>query len=392
MDLCVELYQQGETVHRQTATLHNVLQCLGEGVLVADAQGRLVLVNSAAERMVGHGIAPAPPEHWPEAFGLYVPDGTRLFPADQLPLVRAPRGEECDDVEVLVKNAKRPEGTVLSVTGRPLRDENGRPCGGVIVVRDVTERRLAEQEVRRLNSELQSRIRDQQAANSELKAFCYSVSHDLRAPLRTIDGFSQAILQDYADTLDEQASDYLRRVRAATQRMGRLIDDLLELARVTRWEMRLEPVDLTALAWRSAEELRQREPSRSVDFVIQDGLQAHGDPRLLGILLDNLLENAWKYTSKHAHARIECGKLGTDSNPSHQADGRHTYFVRDDGAGFDMAYASKLFGAFQRLHSPSEFPGSGVGLAIIQRIVHRHGGRAWAEAAPERGAVFYFTL
>ena len=236
-----------------------------------------------------------------------------------------------------------------------------------------------------VNEKLQHSIRDQQAVNHELEAFSYSVSHDLRAPLRTIDGFSLALWEDYGDKLDAVGRDYLQRVRAATQRMGRLIDDILELARVTRSEMNLGSVDLSGLARHSADELRQREPQRDVVFAIEDGLQARGDSRLLAVVLDNLLGNAWKYTSKHSSARIEFGKRDAP-------DGASTYFVRDDGAGFDMTYVAKLFGAFQRLHGQAEFPGDGVGLATVQRIIHRHGGRIWAEGALEQGAVFWFTL
>jgi light-regulated signal transduction histidine kinase (bacteriophytochrome) len=223
------------------------------------------------------------------------------------------------------------------------------------------------------------------AANRELEAFSYSVSHDLRAPLRSIDGFSQAVLEDYADKLDEPGRDHLNRVRAATQRMGQLIDDLLKLARVTRAEIRPTTVDLSALAANVLAELQKNEPGRRVEYRIEPGLTAEGDARLLRVVLDNLLGNAWKFAGKTANARIEFGATrGSDGTPS--------YFVRDNGAGFDMAYANKLFSAFQRLHSMNEFPGTGIGLATVQRIILRHGGTVRAEGRPGAGATFYFTL
>jgi light-regulated signal transduction histidine kinase (bacteriophytochrome) len=222
------------------------------------------------------------------------------------------------------------------------------------------------------------------AVNKELESFSYSVSHDLRAPLRSIDGFSQAILEDYTDKLDEQGRNYLQRVRSNTQKMGELIDDLLKLSRVTRSEMKLEMVNLSTLAQSIATEVQKTQPERQVEFVISPGLSAKGDERLLHILLENLLGNAWKFTAKHPQARIAFG--------STQVGGKQVFFVRDDGAGFDMTYADKLFAPFQRLHSEGEFPGIGIGLATAQRIIHRHGGRVWAEGEIEKGATFYFTL
>jgi len=219
--------------------------------------------------------------------------------------------------------------------------------------------------------------------NRELEAFSYSVSHDLRAPLRSIDGFSQALLEDYADRLDDEGRKYLGLVRASAQRMGALIDDLLDLSRVSRAELVREQVDLTGLARAVAEELRRRDPERTVAISIQDGLVVEADGRLVRVLLENLLGNSWKFTSKTADARIELG--------ARQAEGG-VCFVRDNGAGFDMAYAEKLFNPFQRLHAESDFPGTGIGLATVSRIVDRHGGRVWAEGAVGRGATVFFSL
>jgi len=210
------------------------------------------------------------------------------------------------------------------------------------------------------------------------------VSHDLRAPLRAIDGFGQALLEDFPEHLPDEAKRYLSRIRASTQHMGQLIEDLLKLARVSRGPLERRAVDLGQVAQQVVSELQQREPGRAVEVSVWDGMLAEADPHLLRVAFENLIGNAWKFTSKSAKPRIEIGAL--------KDHGRTTYFVRDNGAGFEMAYADKLFGAFQRLHSATEYAGTGIGLATVQRIVHRHGGRIWAEAEIGKGAVFFFTL
>ncbi|HEY4485217.1 MAG TPA: ATP-binding protein, partial [Nitrospiria bacterium] len=366
-----------EALSDQTRLLKSVLTSVGEGVVVADLNGKFTIWNPAAERIIGLGPANVPPEQWPEQYGVYLPDQVTPYPADRMPLARAIRGEPMDDDIQFLRHAKAPQGIWLSVSGRTLRDEQGVPIGGVVVFHDITERRRAEEEKNKLNTQLE-------ATNKELEAFSYSVSHDLRAPLRHIDGFSQILLEDYAGKLDDEGQRHLKQVREASQQMAQLIDDLLNLSRVTRAEMRRDAVDLSRLAETSAEELKKTQPERKAEFVIAEALKAEGDARLLRAVLDNLLGNAWKYAGKQPQARIEFGRTNHDS--------RAAYFVRDNGAGFDMAYAHKLFGAFQRLHSVSEFPGTGIGLATVQRIIHRHGGQVWAEGEVDNGATFYFTL
>jgi PAS domain S-box-containing protein len=283
-----------------------------------------------------------------------------------------------------------PDGTARWLFGRAwvFKDGAGKPLRLIGANIDVTERKLAELEVSRLNAELEQRVRQRtlelEASNRELEAFAYSVSHDLRAPLRGIDGWSLALLEDYSALLDGSGQQYLNRVRTETQRMGNLIDDLLQLSRVSRGEMKLDQVDITALAGRIVDRLRDAQPKRSIEFAIEPGLVAFGDARLLEIALTNLLSNAVKFTGAQNPALIEFGKI--------EKDGEMAFYVRDNGAGFDMAYAGNLFGAFQRLHKVTEFPGTGIGLATVQRIVRRHGGRVWADARVNRGATFCFTL
>jgi signal transduction histidine kinase len=235
-----------------------------------------------------------------------------------------------------------------------------------------------------LEQRVQQRTEALNDSNQELEAFCYSVSHDLRSPLRSIDGFSQALIEDLGEQLDASSADHLRRIRAATQRMGALIDDLLNLSRISRTELTTKPVNMSALARAVVDDLRQAEPQRQVEVTIKEGLDATGDPRLLRQVFENLIGNAWKFTSKTASARIEFGAMINDADT--------VYFVKDNGAGFDPQYAERLFGVFQRLHAMTEFPGTGVGLAIVDRVVRRHGGRIWADAAVGQGATFFFTL
>ena len=253
---------------------------------------------------------------------------------------------------------------------------------------DIVKLEQADAEIHKFNTELEMRVSERtaqlEAVNRELEAFSYSVSHDLRAPLRSIDGFSQALAEDYSERLDAVGHDYLNRVRRAAQHMGHLIDDLLRLARITRTEMKQDHVDLSVIAQEVIADLHQHQGYSQDSIKVQAGLAAYGDPALLRIVMENLLDNALKYSSKNLQPKIEVGSIVQN--------GRTVYFVRDNGAGFDMTYVDKLFGAFQRLHRAEEFPGTGVGLATVKRIVHRHAGEIWAEGQPGMGATFSFTL
>ena len=274
---------------------------------------------------------------------------------------------------------------------RPLEEKPGRRVrvSGLPSTRQSPMKPVlsTEEQLRGLNAELEQRVREQtaqlEALNKELEAFAYSVSHDLRAPLRSIRGFSEVLLERYADKLDARGQEYLRRCCESCQKMDKLMEDLLKFSRLNRSEMNRQPIQLSELAQEIAAELRKAEPGREVEFVIAPGLRAHGDERLLRVALNHLLRNAWKFTGRKAQARIEFGATsGTEA----------AFFVRDNGVGFDMAYAAKLFGVFQRLHSASEFPGAGIGLATVQRILFRHGGRTWAAGAVNQGATFFFSL
>ncbi|MDT3737776.1 MAG: PAS domain S-box protein [Denitratisoma sp.] len=267
-------------------------------------------------------------------------------------------------------------------------DEGGKPVRALGTAQDITEQRLAKAEIERLNAELEQRVQERTAeltaANRELESFAYSISHDLRAPLRGIDGFSKLLADEYRERLDDEGVDYLDRVRRAAQRMGTLIDDILELSRVTRQEMRRVRVDLSQIAAEIIEERSRAEPDHRVAVTLAPDCTAHGDPQLLRVLMQNLLENAWKYSAKKADPAIEFGR--------ETIDGETVFFVRDNGVGFDMKYADRLFTPFQRLHRPEEFEGTGIGLATVARIIRRHGGRVWAESGPDEGTTLRFVL
>ncbi|MFL6210411.1 MAG: PAS domain S-box protein [Pyrinomonadaceae bacterium] len=349
-------------------------------VLIRDLSGRIIFWNSGSEQMYGWSSA--------EAVGKV----THVLLKTEFP-------RPLEEIKARLFAYGHWEGELIHIRRDGARivvashwvihkNELDEPRAILEVNNDITERKQAEEEVRRLNEELEQRVAERtaqlEAANKELEAFSYSVSHDLRAPLRHINGFSQALLEDYADKLDADGRSYLQEVRSASQEMAQLIDDVLQLARVTRSEMRREVVNLSELAQSVVAELQKREPGHTVTVQIEDGLLAHGDKRLLRIMLVNLLGNAWKFTAKQAQPEIVFGH--------EQQDGETAFFVRDNGAGFDMTYADKLFGAFQRLHTVAEFEGTGIGLATVQRILNRHGGRVWAVGAVNQGATFYFTL
>jgi len=289
---------------------------------------------------------------------------------------RATKNRDSYDLECRLRRA---DGVYYwwLIRGLPQVNADGKILKWFGTCTDIEDIKETEKETRRLNDQLA-------AANKELEAFSYSISHDLRTPLRSIDGFSQALMDDYQDKLDDTAKSYLARVRKATQNMGCLIDDVLKLSRLTRSELHHESVDLSTMVRAISDTLQQNNPDRTADVIIREGVFVNGDPGLLKIALENLMNNSWKFSSKEARPQVEFGTTVKE--------GKTVYFIRDNGVGFDMAYVDKLFGAFQRLHTSFEFPGTGIGLATIQRVINRHGGQVWAEAVVGKGATFYFTL
>jgi PAS domain S-box-containing protein len=330
-------------------------------VITSWNQGACRLFGYAADEVVGRSIS------------MIIPANRAAEELTILSVVASGRVQHFDTVR------RRKDGTEIdvSVTISPVRDAAGCVVGVSKVARDITARRRAEEALARAKDAAE-------AANRELEAFSYSVAHDLRAPLRGMNGFAQVLLDTYESKLDAEGKDWLQEIVANAKKMGELIDALLSLARVTRSELRPERVDLSEVVRDAASHLRALEPHRAIEIEVQADLHADVDSRLARALIDNLLGNAWKFTCKAPQPRIEFGAI--------EKDGALTFFVRDNGAGFDMAFANKLFAPFQRLHSTTEFPGTGIGLATVQRIVHRHGARVWAEGEVNRGATFYFSL
>ena len=372
------------------AVLDDVLNSMQEGLVAAAPDGRILMYNRAAASLIPLEDAPADPELWTRHFGVYPPDSEALSDPADLPLMRAARGETAGQTTYFVRNRLVPEGRLVQCNWHRMA---GQSVGGVLVMlTDVTELRAIVLEntrlvgeLQQLNASLESRIAERteqlSATNQELEAFSYSVSHDLRAPLAAISGFSVALQEKIGGIADARALHYLSRIQAGVRKMEELIEAMLQLSRVVRAPLELKDVDLSQLAHEALEGLQQQSPQRRVEVHIEPGLVARGDPRLLRIAMENLVGNAWKFTSTRPDARIEVGRK----------DG-HVFFVRDNGVGFEMAYAAKLFTAFHRLHTETEFPGTGIGLATVRRVIVRHHGRVWAESRPGEETTFYFVL
>ena len=382
IELALHKHEIDRRLQDREQWLVTTIRSIGDAVVATDPEHRITFLNPVAQALIGWTEASAIGQTLDDILRMV---GERTGIPIENPLRRAMASKQVATLPSDATLVGRSGTTPINDSAAPILDDKGSVLGGVMVFRDVTEQRRMEDDMRRLNAELEARVSERtiqlEAANKELEAFSYSVAHDLRAPLRGINEFSQALIEDHAANLGVEGLGHLQRIRAGTRRMGQLIDDLLGLARVARAELRTSTVNLSELATEIAGELT---PIRDARITIEPGVIAHGDGRLLRVVLTNLLTNAWKFTGKVATPEITFGLTTSEGAP--------VYYVRDNGAGFDMSCASNLFGAFQRLHAISDFEGTGIGLAIVKRIVHRHGGRIWAEGEVGRGATFSFTL
>lgn len=367
--------------------LRAVLDVLPVAVLIADARGRFIDSSREAQVIWGEAMPSSIGGDELPFKGWHAATGEPLAPSDWSISKALATGKTYGPLEVDIETFDGARKTILNYAA-PILDDGGVVVGGVAVTVDITDRKRAERELASLKDQLEERVRERTAelvaANAELEAFSYSVSHDLRAPLRWIDGFTRALAEDHADELGPSGREYLRQLHESVERMTQLIDALLWLSQVTMRPIDREPVDLGAIAREIAAELEECEPERRVEWRIEGDLVVSGDGRLLRVLLDNLLRNAWKFTKDVPEAHIEVG--------STEIQNERVCFVRDDGVGFEQGYADRLFRPFERLHPHDEFEGTGIGLALVRRIVVRHGGRVWAESRPDHGATFYFTL
>jgi PAS domain S-box-containing protein len=371
----------------QTLMLQSVLDSMGEGLIAADQDGHFLIWNDSANKLMGRKASNLPTEQWTPHYKVFLPDEITPYPPDRLPLVRALHGESVQ-VELMVEHPDRANRVCLEVTAQPLKDNQGNLRGGVAVLRDITERKTAEREIQTLNQILEARVIERTAelrvANMELEAFTYSVSHDLRAPIRHISGFAKILVEKFRSSLPAEAHEHLQLIVQAAHRMGQMVDEMLKLARLGRQALEVKTTGLSSLVEDVITLLAPETEGRQVEWKIDELPFVECDPILMRQVFQNLISNALKYSRPRSPAVIEIGQT--------EKEGGKVIFVKDNGVGFDMKYSDKLFGVFQRLHVAEEFEGNGIGLATVERIIKKHGGRVWVEAELGHGATFFFTL
>ncbi|GEM_PF-2243371 len=382
-NMIAALQEREQALRESQASYREVVESVKEVIFQTDVYGNLVFLNPAWKEITGQEIEQTlnlPLKQFVD------PRSHSLFDLWQMRMMEQSFPQGCR-YEVSFSRGKQGVGWV-EVTQRARTDSKGRFAGTSGTLDDVTERKAAEERLKNLNVELEARVKvrtaELETSNRDLEAFSYSVSHDLRAPLRGIGGFAYILEEDFGPQLDEKARGHLKRIRVSTQRMAELIDDLLELSRLSRVSLHLSNINLSEIAQEIFNDLREADPERKIEVVVGENIMAQADPTLIRMVLDNLIRNAWKFTGKRAQPRIEFNVSLHESS--------RAFFVRDNGAGFDMAYAGQLFQPFTRLHSMESFSGTGIGLATVHRVMQRHQGKIWAEAQIEQGATFYFTL
>jgi len=370
--------------HAFSERVQEVVDEIGEAVVACDLNGKITFYNSAATRLLGPDVSRVP-EKWASDFGAFSADRVTPFPLEEQPLLLGLKGKGTDGVEQFIRNTAKPFGLFVSISGRPVFDEKSQILGCVVVIRDISPQKRAEEDLKKSNTSLAEKNLKLQAINQELEAFSYAVSHDLRTPLRSIIGFSDILLKKFADNLVPEGLDYLIRIKDSGDRLGQLIDGLLVLSRLTRGDIRRDVINLSSIALSVIRDLKSEQPDRKVEFLLPDSVPVVADERLLRSVLQNLLSNAWKFTGKTSLAKIELGVSTSEVQ-------RTVYFIKDNGVGFNEKYSDKLFNIFQSLHSRKDFDGNGIGLATVHRIIKRHGGSIWAKSKPNEGATFFFTL
>lgn len=376
----LEMYRK---LDQESRRLKSILDNAPEGIILSDKEARIMFSNKAAKLLYKRPIPFGKDYQSHSSLGLFNSDGSQIKPKD-LPLTRsALYGEIISRKELAIK---WPNGQkrYLMVNSSPIKNNDEEIIGAVGLFQDITKRKESEEKIKKLNLFLLRQTENLSSVNEELEAFSYSVSHDLRSPLRSINGFSQALLEDYEDVLDDEGTDYLYRIRKASQRMGELIDALLKLSRISRHQIDYKSIDISKISKSILNSLKRKNPDRDTKIIVEDNLRIVGDKNLIKIALENLIDNAWKFSSKRKKTIIQIGEIVKN--------GENVFFIKDNGTGFNMNYKDKLFIPFQRLHSSDEFEGHGIGLGIVKRIFNRHNGKIWAESEEGKGTTFYFKL